>query len=217
MSDREYIDKTVEFIKERFKDESSGHDWWHMFRVWQIAKHIAKTEKEADILVVELAALLHDIADWKFHDNEDAGPEAAREWLKSINTPEQAIRKVEDIVRHISFKGANVKNELSTIEGFIVYDADKLDAIGAIGIARCFAFGGSVGTPLYDPLQKVTLHDSFDEYKKMQSSSVTHFYEKLLLLKDRMYTETGKQMALRRHEFMEEYLEEFYAEWEGKV
>lgn len=216
MSNQDLVQQTADFVKDKFAGEGSGHDWWHLHRVWQLSMHIAKKEKSVDMLVVELAALLHDVADWKFHDDEEAGPKAAREWLQSINTPEETIAQVENIVRHISFKGANVKSELSTIEGFIVHDADKLDAIGAIGIARCFAFGGSVGNQLYDPDQKPTLHDSFSEYKKMRSSSITHFYEKLLLLKDRMFTQTGKQMAAHRHQFMEQYLEEFYAEWEGE-
>jgi uncharacterized protein len=146
----------------------------------------------------------------------DAGPKATRKWLSSLDVEEEIILKVEDIVRNVSYKGAHVENKLSR-EGQIVWDADKLDAIGAIGIARCFAFGGSVGHVMYDPTEKPTMHTSFEEYKKMRASSVTHFYEKLLLLKDKMYTETGKELAEHRHKYIEDYLKEFYGEWEGRV
>jgi len=217
MSAENLITKTEQFIKEKFTDERSGHDWWHMYRVWQLSKHIAKQEKDADMLIVELGALLHDIADWKFHDGSmEAGPKAARDWLQSIGAEERTILATEDIIRTISFKGAGVASSMKTLEGKIVHDADKLDAIGAIGIARCFSFAGSIGSTMYDPDQKPVLHDSFENYKKMDSSSITHFYEKLLLLKDRMYTKTAKAMAEHRHAYMEQYLEEFYAEWEGK-
>jgi uncharacterized protein len=217
MTDNGLVEKTAEFVKKKFEKESSGHDWWHIYRVWQLAKHIASFEKDADLLVVELAALLHDIADWKFTDEIDAGPKAAREWLDSLSAPRDLIAKVEDIVRHISYKGANVKSGLSTLEGYIVHDADKLDAMGAIGIARCFAFGGWAEHKMYDPAQKPVMHDSFEDYQKMESSSITHFYEKLLLLKERMFTETGKQMAEQRHRYMEGFLKEFYAEWDGRI
>jgi uncharacterized protein len=214
MSDEQLIQKTADYVKEKFVGEASGHDWWHIARVWQLAKTIGVEEK-ADMLVVELAALLHDIADWKFNDEEDAGPKAARHWLESIDTPEEVIAAVEHIVRHISFKGANVKSELASLEGYVVHDADKLDAIGAIGIARAFAYGGSAGRIMYDPLRKPVLHQTFEDYKKDKSGTINHFYDKLLLLKDRMFTKTGKKMAVHRHEFMEKYLEEFYAEWSG--
>ncbi|HET9850533.1 MAG TPA: HD domain-containing protein [Candidatus Saccharimonadales bacterium] len=218
MNKKQIIAKTKDYVEQKFASDSSGHDWWHIYRVWRLAKHIAAQEKSADLFIVELAALLHDIADWKFADGDlETGPKAARAWLASLEVNEKVITAVEDIIRNVSFKGANVKSDLKTIEGQIVHDADKLDAIGAIGIARCFAFGGSVGNKMYDPAQKPVLHSSFDEYKKMGSSSITHFYEKLLLLKDRMFTETGRQMAVSRHEFMEKYLEEFYGEWDGKI
>jgi uncharacterized protein len=213
----EIIRKTHDFIKEKFSGEGTGHDYWHMYRVWQLAKHIAKTEKDVNTFDLELAALLHDIADWKFHDNEDAGPKAAREWLASIGTPEQTTTHIEDIIRNVSFKGAHVATKLTTIEGKIVHDADKLDALGAIGIARTFAYGGSKGREIYDPQIKPVQHESFEAYKNSTSPTLNHFYEKLLLLKDRMFTETGRQMAAHRHAVMEEYLQEFYAEWDGKL
>jgi uncharacterized protein len=217
MKDQELIDKTAEFVKQKFAEDATGHDWWHLYRVWNLAKHIASKEKSVDILVVELAALLHDIADWKFHDDKEAGPKAARAWLESLRLNEETISQVENIVRHISFKGANVKSKLNTIEGYIVSDADKLDAIGAIGIARAFAFGGSAGRSMYDPDRKPVHHATFEEYKNDKTGTINHFYDKLLLLKDRMFTKTGKEIAQHRHEFMEQYLKEFYAEWDGKL
>jgi uncharacterized protein len=152
MTDKELVSKTVEYVKTKFAVESSGHDWWHMYRVWQLAKHIAKAEKDVDLTVVELAALLHDIADFKFHGGDfEAGPKAAREWLESIKADEKTISHVADIVRNISYKGALIKPNLKTIEGQIVHDADKLDAIGAIGVARVFAYSGSAGIPIFIP------------------------------------------------------------------
>ena len=217
MSHEETILKTRDFVEEKFRNEGSGHDWWHMYRVWKLAKHIAAREKGADMFIVELGALLHDIADWKFHDGDmEAGPKAARLWLKGLGIPEEVILKVEDIVRNVSFKGANVKQDMATIEGKIVSDADKLDAVGAIGIARTFAYGGAHDTPIYDPDIKPVLHQSFDEYKNSTSHTINHFYEKLLLLKDRMNTETGRQLAAARHRFIEEFLARFYAEWNGE-
>jgi uncharacterized protein len=218
MKSAESVAKTADFVKKKFANDSTGHDWWHIYRVWQLAKHIAEEEKGADMLVVELTALLHDIADFKFHGGDmEAGPKAAREWLESINISEEIILHIEDIIRNISFKGARVKNNLQTKEGQIVHDADKLDALGAIGIARVFAYTGAAGRLIYVPEETVQRHKTKDEFLKSQSSAVTHFYEKLLLLKDRMYTKTGKKMAAHRHKFMEDYLKEFYKEWDGKL
>lgn len=219
MKNQELITKTAEFIRQKFEDESSGHDWWHLYRVWQLSRHIAAKEKGADMLVVELAALLHDIEDHKLHGGDsEVGALAARNWLQKIKADKSTIAQVEDIVRNISFKGANHKINLQTLEGWIVHDADKLDAMGAIGISRVFAFGGSRGRLIHNPdsplTQKKIAQSSFTS--DGHSSGIDHFYEKLLLLKDRMFTETGRQMALRRHKFMEEYLKEFYAEWEGE-
>jgi uncharacterized protein len=218
MSDQELVSKTAEFIKTKFKNEGTGHDWWHLYRVWQLSKHIAAQEKGANLLVVELAALLHDIADHKFHGGDtEVGAIAAREWLQKIKADEVTSSHVENIVRHISFKAADIKNQLDTLEGWVVHDADKLDAIGAIGIARVFSFGGAHGRLIYDPMQPHLENYTYETAKFKNSSAIHHFYEKLLLLKDRMYTETGKEMAAHRHKYMENYLDEFYAEWEGKL
>lgn len=212
----EAIAKTAAFVKQKFSGEGSGHDWWHMYRVWQLAKTIAAEEPTADMLVVELGALLHDIADWKFHGgDEEAGPEAARKWLESIGAEEEVIAHIEDIIRTVSFKGAGVASGMRTIEGKIIHDADKLDAIGAIGIARTFAYGGSKNRPMYDPGIKPELHTDFEAYRKSTAPTINHFYEKLLLLKDRMYTDSAKKLARHRHDFMQAYLDEFYSEWDG--
>jgi uncharacterized protein len=212
--------KTADFMKKKFEAEGSGHDWWHIYRVWQLAKHIASKEKGSNMLMVELAALLHDIADWKFTGGDlEAGPRAAKELLESYGADKKTIDMVVNIVRNISFKGGTNKYSMKTIEGKIVQDADRLDAIGAIGVARVFAFGGHLSRPIHDPAQNPKNYADFEEFKKnlTKGSSINHFYEKLLLLKDRMNTKTGKQLAKHRHEFMEQYLEEFYAEWKGKL
>lgn len=213
----EIISKTAEFVEQKFSGEATGHDWWHMWRVWQLAKTIAAGEPGANLFTVELGALLHDIADWKFTaGDEKVGPREARAWLEKCQVEEAVIAQIEDIIRTVSFKGAGVASNMKTIEGKIVHDADKLDAIGAIGIARAFAYGGANARPLYDPKMSPKLHTSFEEYKKDNSHTINHFYEKLLLLKDRMYTKTGKKIAKQRHQYMEEYLSEFYVEWNGE-
>ena len=210
------IEKTAEEVKRRFEGEGSGHDWSHIFRVWNMAKQICADEK-ADKFTVELAAILHDIADWKFHNgDETAGPKAAREILQKYSVQKDIISQVCDIIANISFKGAVVKNEIKTLEGKIVQDADRLEAIGAIGIARAFAYGGHKNRPIYEPDKKPVAHQSKESYFKNESSTINHFYEKLLLLKYRMNTETGKKMAEGRHRFMEQYLEKFLQEWDGK-
>ncbi len=218
MTEQAVIDKTAEFVKDKFTGEGTGHDWWHMYRVWQLSKTIAKDEPEADLYIVELGALLHDIADWKFHDgDEEAGPKAARAWLSSCEVEESIIKQIEEIIRTVSYKGSGVASNMKTLEGKIIHDADKLDALGAIGIARAFAYGGANNRSLYDPDVKPEQHSSFEAYKtKGNGPTINHFYEKLLLLKDRMYTDTAKKLAERRHDYLVAYLDEFYAEWEGK-
>lgn len=217
MIDQEVIRKTAEHLKNDFAGETSGHDWWHMYRVWKLAQSIANSEPSANRYVVELGALLHDVADWKFHNGDiEAGPRAAREWLSGLGVSDEIINDVEDIIRNVSFKGAKVASSMRTIEGKIVHDADKLDALGAIGIARTFAYGGSTGRPMYDPDIKPVVHETFDAYKKSISPSINHFYEKLLLLKDILYTDSAKKLAAKRHAYIESYLDEFFAEWEGK-
>lgn len=214
MTNAQIIIKTKKHLEKKFKDENTGHDWWHMYRVWQLSKHIAKTEPSADMFVVELGALLHDVADWKFNDGDlEAGPRAAREWLSSLQVKDDVILKVEDIVRNVSFKGAKVKQNMKLIEGRIVSDADKLDAIGAIGIARTFAYGGANGVPMYDPNIKPIHHKTFEDYKNSKTHTINHFYEKLLLIKDILYTQAAIDIADHRHAFMEDFLDEFYKEW----
>lgn len=217
MTKQQTIDKTRQYVETKFRGEGSGHDWWHMYRVWKLAKHIAVSEPGVDAFVVEIGALLHDIADWKFHDGDlEAGPKAARAWLEGLDVEENDIIQVEDIIRNVSYKGANVAQTMKSREGRIVSDADKLDAVGAIGIARTFAYGGGHDTPMYDPAVKPVMHGSFEEYKNSKSHTINHFYEKLLLLKDKLYTKTARKIAEHRHQFMEQYLDEFYKEWEGE-
>lgn len=216
--DRQHvINHTVEYIKEKFAQEFSGHDWWHIYRVWKMAQHIAKGEKDVDMFVIELAALLHDIADWKFNDgDETAGAKAAREWLEKLNVKEDIIQHICNIINNSSFKGAGVNFSMETKEGMIVQDADRLDAIGAIGIGRVFAYGGNKGQKMHTPGKKPVLYQTAEEYKRGDTTTINHFYEKLLLVKDLMNTQTAKNIAEDRHKFMEDFLERFYCEWEGK-
>jgi len=212
----EVLQQTEEYVKKKLSGEGSGHDWWHIHRVRQNALHIGKQES-VDLFVVQLAALLHDIADWKFHDgNEGVGPMVAREWLESLHVEEQVIAHVGEIIKDISFKGAGVQTRMRTTEGMVVQDADRVDALGAIGIARTFAYGGHKGHEMYNPLIKPEFHDSFEKYKKGKGPTINHFYEKLLLLKDLMNTSTAKRIAGERHKYMEQFLGRFYREWEGE-
>jgi uncharacterized protein len=209
------IEKTIEFVKSRLEGAEGGHDWWHIYRVWNNAKHIAQTE-QVDQTVVELGALLHDIADSKFHNgDEEIGPATARKFLEAQNTESNVIEHVENIIRNISFKGGNHTQSFKSLELDVVQDADRLDAIGAIGIARTFNYGGHFGRALYDPNIKPNLNMSKEEYKKSQAPTLNHFYEKLLLLKDRMNTKTGRKIANQRHEYMQGFLDQFFNEWEG--
>lgn len=211
------IQQTIQFVKEALADAEGGHDWWHIYRVWQLSKHLAATEN-ASLYVVELGALLHDIADSKFHDgNEEIGPRKAREFLNSLGVEEPVIDQVEKIITNISFKGGHDVQQFKSLELDIVQDADRLDALGAIGIARTFNYGGFKNREIYNPNCKPNLDMSKEEYKQSTAPTLNHFYEKLLLLKDRMNTPTGKLMAEERHRFMEQYLEEFYKEWNGEL
>ncbi|MCY6371147.1 HD domain-containing protein [Clostridium ganghwense] len=215
-SNEEIILKTQAYVKEKLEGEGSGHDWWHVYRVWKNAKNIAKYEK-ADLFTVELAALLHDIADWKFCDGDDSiGPKIASEWLNNQNVDKETIKHIVEIIKDVSFKGARVKSQINTIEGMIVQDADRIDAIGAIGIARTFAYGGYKGREIYNPNIEPQNHETFEQYKKSEGTTINHFYEKLLLLKNLMNTDTAKKIAEQRHKFMEEFLEVFYTEWDGE-
>lgn len=210
---KEIIEQTTDYVRHELEGEVSGHDWWHIHRVVNNALTIAKEEK-ADETIVCLASLLHDIADYKMHDGDcDIGPRIARDWLEKQGLDEEYIQHTCDIIKDISFKGAKTESPMRTLEGKIVQDADRLDAIGAVGIARVFAFGGSQGREIYNPEIQPTLHTNFEEYKNSKSSSITHFSEKLLLLKDRMNTPTAKKMAEKRHAFMLAFLDQFNEEW----
>lgn len=211
------VEKTEEFVKERLEGESSGHDWSHILRVRKIARRIAK-EEGADIFVVELAALLHDIADWKFQEDSstETGANIANNWLTELGVNASIVDRVQKIIKTSSFKGAGVPDQMETLEGKIVQDADRLDAMGAIGIGRTFAYGGSKGRQMYNPEIDAHLANNFEEYQQGGQTTINHFHEKLLLLKDRMNTKTAKKLAEHRHQFMEEFLKEFMDEWLGK-
>jgi uncharacterized protein len=214
MNQLSLIEQTAAHIRNLMSGDSSGHDWWHIHRVWHNALYIAKRES-VDNIVVQLAALLHDIGDWKFHGGDDSvGPWLAREWLSSLKVDEVTIAHVSDIIANLSFKGAEVEATTLSPEGQVVQDADRLDAIGAIGIARTFAYGGSKGRLLHDPHEAPTLHNTFEQYKANKGTTINHFHEKLLLLKDRLNTPTARALAERRHEFMVMFLREFAAEWD---
>ena len=216
MNYSEIINKTILFVKSKLENAEGGHDWFHIERVYKNALLIADGEV-CDANVVKLGALLHDIADSKFHDgNETLGPKVAREFLASNDVDEVTIQHVIDIIENVSFKGGNTEKPFSSIELDIVQDADRLDAIGAIGIARAFNYGGFKNRPLYNPNIAPKLHMSKEEYKNSQAPTLNHFYEKLLLLKDKMNTETGQHIAKERHSYMEGFLSQFYAEWDGE-
>ena len=215
MNQQYVIKQTVDFVKQVLANAEGGHDWWHIYRVWRLSKQIAQTEN-ANNFVVELGALLHDIADSKFYDgDEQIGPRKAREFLSSLNVDEGVISHVENIILNISFKGGNHSQKFKSVELDIIQDADRLDAMGAIGVARTFNYGGYKGREIYNPEIEPNLNMTKEEYKNSNAPTINHFYEKLLLLKDRMNTATGKAMAFHRHKFMEQYLNEFYSEWNG--
>lgn len=217
MNQHAILEKTVAFVKDTLANAEGGHDWWHTYRVWKSARHIAESEK-VDVFVVELGTLLHDIADSKFHGgDEEVGPRKAREFLNALGIEEQVIAHIEMIITHISFKGGRHKQEFRSPELDVIQDADRLDALGAIGIARCFSYGGHKNRGLYDPGIAPNLHMTRQEYKNSTAPSLNHFYEKLLLLRDRMNTSAGKYLALHRHRFMEQFLDEFYKEWDGEL
>jgi uncharacterized protein len=219
MNKEKIVKQTAEYAKKKLSGESSGHDWWHTYRVWKNAAQIGRREK-ADLFVVELAALLHDISDWKFNQgDETVGPRLAREWLEKLGADQKTILEVDGIIKDISFKGIRAANKIKTKEGMVVQDADRLDAIGAIGIGRTFAFGGSQGLEMHDPKTKANKYKSakqYKQYKETRTTTINHFYEKLLLLKDRMNTKTAKKIAIKRHAFLEKFLAQFFEEWNIK-
>ena len=215
MTNEQVITETINFVKQTLNNAEGGHDWWHIHRVWVNAKKIAEDEP-CDKFIVELAALLHDIADSKFHNgDEEVGPATAGKFLRGLGVDESTVNHVQQIIRHISFKGSFDGAKFSSPELSVVQDADRLDAIGAIGIARTFSYGGFKGREIYNPEIVPNLNMSKEEYKNSATPSINHFYEKLLLLKDKMNTPTGKKLAQQRHEFMEAYLNQFYLEVEN--
>jgi len=207
------IDSTIEFVKEKLEGAEAGHDWFHIERVWKLSKKIAEKE-DCNVEVVELSALLHDIADPKFHNGDETlALKISREFLESQNASEDIIEQVLFVIKNISFKNRTEAPENLPIELKIVQDADRIDAIGAIGIGRTFNFGGFKNNPMYDPNTKPSLNMTKEEYKKSNGTTINHFYEKLLLLKDLMNTSEGKKIAEERHDFMLKFLDQFYKEW----
>src|SRR5688572_8580646 len=215
-SSEEILQNTINFVKEELQNAEGGHDWFHIERVYKNALLISESEN-VDKTVVALGALLHDIADSKFYNgDESVGPRKAGQFLKSQNVSEEIIEQVLKIIENVSFKGGNKNQEFHSKELEVVQDADRLDALGAIGIARTFNYGGFKNRKLYDPEIKPNLNMTPSEYKVSDAPTINHFYEKLLLLKDRMNTETGRKVAEERHVFMETFLKQFYAEWNGE-
>ena len=206
------IEKTKLFVKDKLEHEGSGHDWFHIERVYNLSRFLANEEK-ADNFIVEMTALLHDIDDWKFSNGTKTNTTITEEFLNSVNVDKESINKIITIIKTMSFKGGVVNSTQNTIEGMIVQDADRLDAIGAIGIARTFAYGGSKNRPIYDPNIAPINFTSLEEVKNAENHTINHFYEKLLKLKDLMNTDSAKIIAEKRHKFMENFLKEFYSEW----
>lgn len=216
MNRKKVLAATEDFVKSYMEDKEAGHNWWHIRRVWENAKYIQSLEKRGDPFVIELAALLHDIGDDKI-DPETNGPELVRSFLRDQGLPDEIIHAITEIMAKISFRD-NLDREYSrTVELDIVQDSDRLDAIGAIGIARAFAYGGSKGNEIYNPEKQHREYKNKNEYQNSDSSTINHFYEKLLLLKDKMNTETGKKLADERHRYMEGFLEQFFEEWSDGI
>jgi len=213
---KQTVERTVQLVKEKLGEDTTGHDYFHIMRVRTLAARLAALEG-ADVFVVELAALLHDIADWKFHGGDlNEGPRVASEWLQSIGEKPQTIERVAAIIKEVSYKGAGVRTTPASLEGKVVQDADRLDALGAIGIARTFAYGGRFERQMYDPDRPPVMHQSFEEYKNAKGTTLNHFYEKILLLKDRLNTESARALAEERHKYVADFVERFLLEWEGK-
>lgn len=212
-SKKQMLKKTEEYIHSVFEEEGSGHDWWHIFRVRKLALEIARREG-GDLFIIEMAALVHDLDDWKLNHS---GNKKTLQLLKKLGVDQQTAEKILQVTEQVSFKGAGVANDATSLEAQIVQDADRLDAIGAIGIARTFAYGGSKGRLIYDPSVEPVKYDSFDSYKSNTAPTLNHFYEKLLLLKDRLNTLSARKIGEERHRFMEDFLEQFFFEWNVKI
>lgn len=215
MDINQIIENTIIFVKKELEHDTTGHDFWHIHRVNEMAKKIA-LEENANIYICELAALLHDVADGKLVADEKEGLNRVRSFLNENKVEENDIEHVMEIISTMSFKGGNNK-EMKTLEGKIVQDADRLDAIGAIGIARCMCYSGAKGRPIYEPNEEIRENMTIEEYRSNKGNAINHFYEKLFKLKDSMNTNTGKNLAEDRHKYMEKFLEQFYNEWEGKI
>lgn len=216
-SPRQNIINNIEyFVKQKLKNDATGHDWWHIKRVRDLAIKLGKIEG-ADLFIVEIASLLHDLDDYKLTGIKNlTEPVQARSFLEKLKVEQTVIQEVCDIINQMSYKGSKVETKMTTLEGMVVQDADRLDAMGAIGIARTFAYGGAKGRKIFDPQISPKVYKSFKSYQANSSPTINHFYEKLLLLKDLMNTEAAKQIAIKRHEILKNFLDEFYAEWEGK-
>ena len=214
---KNHITLTINFVKEKLEGAEAGHDWFHIERVWKLSKKIAEKEG-GNLEVIELSALLHDIADPKFHNGDETlALKISKDFLEEIHVNAELIEQVLFAIKNISFKNRAEASENPPLELQIVQDADRLDAIGAIGIARTFNFGGFKNNLMYHPEIKPNLGMNKEEYKKSNGTTINHFYEKLLLLKDLMNTETAKKIASERHDFMLQFLDEFYKEWNVKL
>ena len=214
MNRPEIIQRTERFIESEFRSEGSGHDWFHVDRVRKMALQIGRHEG-CDLFIVEMAALLHDLDDWKLNGDESENGNKTKKWLDIIELEAEDVLHILKITEEVSFKGAGIETPVQSAEAAVVQDADRLDAIGAIGIARTFTYGGHKSRLIYDPSISPIMHDDFQEYKNNTAPTINHFYEKLLLLKDRMNTETARTIAEQRHQFMNDYLSQFYEEWEA--
>lgn len=213
MEQKEIVNSCMNFVRQKFENEPTGHDWFHIERVFKLSEYIAQKEI-CNLFEVQLTALFHDVADWKFSADSDAETaQIVNQQLKAFNLPQNQIDRIIENISQISFKGAGVHTNPKSIEAKIVQDADRLEAIGAIGIARTFAYGGNKNRQIYNPEEKPVAHQSFEEYKKNTGSTINHFYEKLLLLKDKMNTPTARKIAEERHAYMEAFLQQFYKEW----
>ncbi len=213
MKKNDIIKETQNYVKKTLEDDCTGHDWWHSYRVWKTARHLAKKEG-GNLFVIELSALLHDIADWKFNQgNLSTATELTSKWLNHLNVEETTVNKVNHIISSISFKGAGTNDSQLEIEGQIVQDADRLDAMGAIGIGRTFAYGGHKKRKMHDPAIKPLHHKTFESYQKNQGTTINHFHEKLFLIKNRMNTKTAKELAEEKHQLMEDFVTQFTKEW----
>ncbi|MFT4311175.1 MAG: HD domain-containing protein [Candidatus Woesearchaeota archaeon] len=217
---KEKIEKTKEFVKEELGEETTGHDYYHSLQVYKNAKLILK-DQEADEEIVLLACLLHDIGDWKLHGAKTAKQKEVKEFLENIDVTKEKIEEIRHIIEHLAYKGPKEKQVKLSIEGQVVQDADRLEALGATGIARAFATGQKFGQPIHDPKINPSREYTKEEYEKQytgerKNTTINHFYEKLLLIKDQINTPSAKEIALKRHEFMEHFLKQFFEEWEGK-